>query len=160
MRDPHIFNPGHKKNLQKWEPKKNKFVFEAGASQIHFNDLIIGELEKLLKIYTNEKDKGRMIAYRKAIGYIRSLKFPIKSEDDIANMPTIGEKIKKKIIEIINTGKLLKAENLQKNAKNIAVQELSRVWGIGAVTATTFYFKGIKTLDDLRDNIGILSRNQ
>ena len=112
MRDPHIFNPGFKKNLQKWEPKKNKFLFEAGASQINYNELIIGELEKLLKIYTNEKDKGRMIAYRKAIGFIRSLKFPIQSEADIADMPTIGDKIKKKIIEIINTGKLLKAENL------------------------------------------------
>ena len=62
-----------------------------------------------------------MIAYRKAIGFIRSLKFPIKSEADIKDMPTIGEKIKKKIIEIINTGKLLKAENLQKNAKNVAI---------------------------------------
>jgi len=58
-------------------------------------------LDKLLKIYTNDKDKGRCIAYRKAIGFIKSLKFPIRSEEDITEMPTIGSKIKKKIVEII-----------------------------------------------------------
>ncbi|CAD8086303.1 unnamed protein product [Paramecium sonneborni] len=154
------YNPGSKQQQQFWENKREFFICDAGSNQKCFNNQIIEELEKLLKIYTNEKDKGRCIAYRKAIGYIKSLTFPIKSSDDLKEMPTIGDKIKKKIIEIIQTGSLLKVQKLQGQEKNIAITQLSRVWGIGPTTATTFYFKGIKTLDDLRKNQHLLTQNQ
>ena len=58
------------------------------------------------------------IAYKRAIAFIKSLKFPIKSEDDVKDMPTIGAKIKRKICEILQTGKLQKAEFLSSNVKN------------------------------------------
>jgi DNA polymerase lambda len=32
---------------------------------------------------------------------LKSLPYPIKGEEDLKEMPTIGDKIKKKIIEII-----------------------------------------------------------
>ncbi|CAD8077698.1 unnamed protein product [Paramecium primaurelia] len=154
------FNPGSKQQIQFWENKKEFFICDAGSAQKCFNNQIIEELEKLLKIYTNEKDKGRCIAYRKAIGYIKSLTFPIRSREDLKEMPTIGEKIKKKIIEIIQTGQLLKVQKLQGQDKNVAITQLTRVWGIGPTTAATFYFKGIKTLDDLRKNQHLLNKNQ
>ncbi|CAD8084561.1 unnamed protein product [Paramecium sonneborni] len=154
------FNPRSKQQIQYWENKREFFICDAGSAQKCFNNQIIEELEKLLKIYTNEKDKGRCIAYRKAIGYIKSLTFPIRSSEDLKEMPTIGEKIKKKIIEIIQTGQLQKVQKLQGQEKNIAITQLSRVWGIGPTTAATFYFKGIKTLDDLRKNQHLLTKNQ
>ncbi|CAD8172309.1 unnamed protein product [Paramecium octaurelia] len=154
------FHPGSKQQIQFWENKREFFICDAGSAQTCYNNQIIEELEKLLKIYTNEKDKGRCIAYRKAIGYIKSLTFPIRSSEDLKEMPTIGEKIKNKIIEIIQTGQLVKVQKLQGQEKNVAITQLSRVWGIGPTTAATFYFKGIKTLDDLRKNQHLLNRNQ
>ncbi|CAK56728.1 unnamed protein product (macronuclear) [Paramecium tetraurelia] len=154
------FQPGSKQQIQYWENKREFFICDAGSAQKCYNNQIIEELEKLLKIYTNEKDKGRCIAYRKAIGYIKSLTFPIRSSEDLKEMPTIGEKIKNKIIEIIQTGQLVKVQKLQGQEKNVAITQLSRVWGIGPTTAATFYFKGIKTLDDLRKNQHLLNRNQ
>ncbi|CAD8073711.1 unnamed protein product [Paramecium sonneborni] len=154
------FNPGLKRKQQFWEAKKGYFACEAGAAHKCQNNEIIEELEKLLKIYTNEKDKGRCIAYRKAIGFLKALPYPIKSSEDLKDMPTIGDKIKKKIIEILQTGQLTKVQKLEGQEKNVAITELSRVWGIGPTTAATFYFKGIKTLEDLKKNQHLLNRNQ
>jgi DNA polymerase lambda len=59
-----------------------------------------------------------MIAYKRAIAFIKSLPFEVKSEDDLKDMPTIGEKIKRKVVEIIQTGRLRKADNLGATLKN------------------------------------------
>lgn len=39
--------------------KSDTFVCQTGASIEHYNELILEELGKLLRFYTNEKDKGR-----------------------------------------------------------------------------------------------------
>lgn len=66
------------------------------------------------------------------------------------DMPTIGDKIKKKIVEIIQTGRLRKADHLCGLEKNKVIDQLSRVWGIGATTAMSLYLKGIKSIADLQ----------
>ncbi len=43
---------------------------------------------------------------------VRSLPFKIESADDLKNVREIGAKIKDKVIEIVTTGKLKKAEIL------------------------------------------------
>ena len=68
--------------------------------------LYIKELEKLLKIYTNEKDRGRMFAYKRAISTIRALKTRIETVKDVENLHSIGVKIREKIKEILQTGRL------------------------------------------------------
>eukprot|EP01017_Pseudomicrothorax_dubius_P049589 TRINITY_DN923_c0_g5_i2.p1 TRINITY_DN923_c0_g5~~TRINITY_DN923_c0_g5_i2.p1 ORF type:complete len:447 (-),score=83.38 TRINITY_DN923_c0_g5_i2:796-2136(-) len=95
------------------ERSKSRFVCVSGAQESNPNAFITDELEKLQKIYTNNKDKGRIIAYRRAISMIRSLQKKIESEKDVEELPTIGKKIKDKIKEILDTGKLRKAEVLQ-----------------------------------------------
>ena len=75
-------------------------------------------MDKLLKVYTNERDKGRMIAYRRAISFLKALPFEIKSADDMKDMPTLGDKIKRKIVEVIQTGKLKKVETLGATPKH------------------------------------------
>ena len=53
------------------------------------------------------------MAYRKAIAIIKSLKTKIESVKDVNNLFGIGTKIKAKIVEILETGKLMKATILQ-----------------------------------------------
>jgi DNA polymerase/3'-5' exonuclease PolX len=91
----------------------------------NLNGHITDELEKLHQIYQNEKDFGRTIAYRKAISMIRSLKQPITSIEDVKNLPQIGRKMQQKIFEILSTGRLERAENLQKDERNKCIEELS-----------------------------------
>ena len=52
-------------------------------------------------------------AYRKAISTIKSQTKQIETVHDVEDLPNIGQKIKAKIKEILETGKLRKAECLQ-----------------------------------------------
>ena len=109
---------GQRKKWEDWENKKDRFVCEKGTSGVNYNQHIIEPLNRLLKCYSNDRDKGRTIAYSKAIAFLTSLPFQIKSAEDVKEMPTIGEGIRKKIIEILQTGALQKADNLGQMERN------------------------------------------
>jgi len=51
-------------------------------------------------------------AYRKAVAVVRSLPFKIEKPEDLKNVREIGQKIREKIIEIVKTGRLKKADIL------------------------------------------------
>ena len=46
-------------------------------------------------------------------------------------MPGVGEKIAKKIDEIVSTGKLAKLQNIREDEESVAINLLTRVSGIG-----------------------------
>ena len=79
------------KTVQYWDTKSHKFAC-SGKSQ-NLNSHITDELEKLKEIYENTNDKGRSIAYRKAVTFIKGLSKRIESEEDVKKLPHIGEKI-------------------------------------------------------------------
>jgi DNA polymerase lambda len=106
-------------------------------------------LERLYRSYCNDRDKGRIIAYTKAISFIKSLRFKIINAEQLVDMPTVGEGIKKKIVEILQTGKLSKADNLDALESNQIQNVFTQVWGIGASKAASLYLAGLRTLEDL-----------
>ncbi len=63
---------------------------------------------ELQKIYANERDIGRRIAYGKAASLVKTWKEEIKTEEDVDKIPGIGPKIRLKIKEIVTTGKIKK----------------------------------------------------
>lgn len=70
-------------------------------------------------------DKGREIACRRAITYIKDLNFQIKGPEDIFDVKMIGPKLKNAIIEILETGKLKRAETLTQVVRNPAINSFS-----------------------------------
>ncbi|EGR33773.1 DNA-directed polymerase lambda, putative, partial [Ichthyophthirius multifiliis] len=118
------------------------------------------ELEKLYQIYQQEKDLGRTIAYRRAISILQGHKQQIQSKEDIKKIKGIGDKIKLKIQEILQNGTCEKIQNLINDEKNISINILSKVWGIGTNTAHILYKKGIKTIEQLKQNQHLLNKNQ
>lgn len=85
---------------------------KAKESSFSINGFIADELTKLMKIYATERDVGRKMAYMKAAAVIRGLDKEIESEKDVENLRGIGEKISKKIKELLTTGKINKLETL------------------------------------------------
>eukprot|EP01017_Pseudomicrothorax_dubius_P034101 TRINITY_DN4632_c0_g4_i1.p1 TRINITY_DN4632_c0_g4~~TRINITY_DN4632_c0_g4_i1.p1 ORF type:complete len:470 (+),score=87.17 TRINITY_DN4632_c0_g4_i1:356-1765(+) len=144
----------------KSNPENSNPASASGSKSLSNNVIIIKEMEKLLKVYINQKDIGRTHAYRRAIATLKTFPKNIESEADVENLPGIGDKLKQKIKEILETGKLLKAEVMEGTEENRALDLLSRVWGIGPKTAKKLYERGIKTIEDLRQNQGSLTKNQ
>jgi hypothetical protein len=113
------------------------------------NDTIISELDILRKTCVTEPagtHKARQ--YATAIRTLRALP-PIHS---IADIPTgagtgIGDKIYKKIQEILDTGHLVAADRARQTEP--ALQMFQKIYGVGPKKAAEFIAAGYKTLKDL-----------
>lgn len=144
-----------------WDKKKTKFAFQTGGtSKENHNAHITDELDKMLKIYTNEKDEWRVLAYRKVSSLLKNLPYKITHADQLKPLRGIGTNIKEKIKEVLNTGSIRKAKALENDERQKVVELFDAIWGVGTETALQFYQKGFRTLDDLRKNEHILNDNQ
>jgi DNA polymerase/3'-5' exonuclease PolX len=126
----------------------------------NLNEHITSKLDKLLAYHTVENNKIKMTAYRNAIAEIRNHKERISNPGQIANLKYLGKHISRKIKEILLTGNLKKTDYICNDPRNKAIKILEGVYGIGAKFASQLYKRGIKTIDDLKQNKNLLSENQ
>ena len=65
-------------------------------------------------------------------------------------MSYVGDGIKKKIHEFLNTGSMSKLQHLSNDEKLKSLEELAEVWGVGPNGALKLYNHGIKSVEELR----------
>lgn len=99
-------------------------------------------------------------AYRKAAGVLAKHPTKITSGNEAKKLDGIGEKIAKKIQEFIDTGSLQKLEKIRANDTNVAINELTKVTGIGPAAAQKLVQEGIMSIDDLRKHTDKLNHHQ
>jgi len=122
-------------------------------------DLIINALTKLQKKEVANKEVWKARAYANAIKQIKLIEHPINSINDVDNIKGIGKKIKDKIQEILETGKLHQVEEMNANVNSI--NELTRVHGIGPSKAKELVENhNIKSIKDLKENVHLLNDKQ
>ncbi|XP_041485539.1 DNA polymerase beta-like [Lytechinus variegatus] len=119
----------------------------------------------LVELANYEKNVNRAMhkhnAYRKAASVLAKYPTKIKSGDEAKKLDGIGDKIAKKIDEVIATGKLEKLEKIRKDDKSEAINLLTRVSGIGPVAARKLVMDdGIMSIDDLRKHTDKLNHHQ
>lgn len=115
-------------------------------------DLIISNLENLKAIYQKDADKKwGLRALSIAINALKKYDGEIKSGTQLKNdVKGIGEKISKRIDEIIETGTLAE---LNDNQEDNALSNLLLITGIGLVRANKWIGLGIKNIDDVREAV-------
>ena len=99
-----------------------------------YKKIIIDSLNILSE---NSRTEGKIFQYRayeKVIRNINNIKEKIICFEQLENIDGIGKKIKLKIKEIFETGKLQESEDL-KPPENDIFQKLLMVYGIGNVKA-------------------------
>ncbi|XP_012276350.1 DNA polymerase beta isoform X2 [Orussus abietinus] len=134
---------------------------KAPASENNLNHDLCDFLIELANYERNvSKNIYKYNAYRKAASVLSGLSTRIKNGEEARKLPGIGEKIAKKIDEFLETGKLRKLENINKDESNVAINLLTRVSGIGPTKAKELYDFGIKNLDDLRKHENKLNHHQ
>jgi DNA polymerase beta len=97
-------------------------------------------------------------AYIRAIQIITDFPYPINKSNQLKNVKDaskkfkIGDRLLKKIDEIIATGNLIELDK-KLNTKNISnnIIELIQVMGIGTAIATQFVANGITSIEQLRE---------
>ncbi|MFB6263051.1 MAG: DNA polymerase/3'-5' exonuclease PolX [Bradymonadaceae bacterium] len=120
---------------------------------IHNSDVAerLDEIADLLAI--EEADLFRIRAYRNAARTIRSLSREVadmvESDEDLTELPDVGESIASKIRELVETGSLEQLVELESEVP-VELRDILRVEGLGPKrTATLHHELGIETLDDL-----------
>ena len=116
-------------------------------SEVDYRKAIIESLEILQK---NEANK-----YKNVIEQLRVLGKPVTSFNDLTELKGIGESIRNKINEIINTGSLEKAKMLSKDTISEAISVLTGVYGIGPTKAKELAELGIHSIADLRNAVSV-----
>ncbi|EGC35076.1 hypothetical protein DICPUDRAFT_33968 [Dictyostelium purpureum] len=117
----------------------------------------------LTELSVFEKNKGqvhRFTAYRKAVLSIKAYPHEIKSGLEAQKLDGVGAKIAKKIDEILKTGDLKKLKSQNQDETLTAINQLSRVTGIGPQKAKSLVEEGIKTIDDLKKIKNTLTHHQ
>ncbi len=114
------------------------------------NKLIIEKLSELMKIHTFYNDLERKRTLIKAVSKIKYYPRDISNEDQLRKVK-LGAKTKQKIREIITTGDLKRIHQIRSTEKSKALDQLTKVWGLGPGKANKLYDDyHIKGVEDLR----------
>ena len=130
------------------------------------NSLIINKLLQLINQYQTSKNeqnnKGlnfKIISFRKAINNIKEYKYQILSVEDLNSIKGVGDGLKKRIQEILETGTLEELQEMKKmnnSEKNEEleineIENLKRITGIGESNATKLIKKNVTLTILLRE---------
>ncbi|KAF6023413.1 POLB [Bugula neritina] len=120
--------------------------------------------EFLIELANYEKNVNRAMhkskAYRNAAGVLAQHPTRVKSGDEAKKLNGIGAKIGEKIDEFIQTGKLRKLEKIRTDDTSVAINELTKVNGIGPAAAQKLVKEGIMSVEDLKKNLDKLTHSQ
>ena len=114
---------------------------------------IIDSLEVLRKRDVAEKQPFKARAYAKVIAQLKEHPEPITSYEDVKNIQGIGEKISKKIHEILETGQLQSAMRAMELYPIQALDALQNIYGVGPAKAKDLVDAGIHSITQLREEV-------
>lgn len=145
-------------NVSPEKLSKNLVCAQASTSnQQNHNQFITEKLQILATSYANSKDQWRALGYKKAIASVKNYHKKLETWEECSSLPFVGERLAKKIWEIIETGHLRRLDHV--DPKQEAINLFVGVWGAGPTTAEAWVSQGLKTLEDLK-NHGKLTRQQ
>ena len=145
-------------NVSPEKLSKNLVCAQASTSnQQNHNQFITEKLQILATSYANSKDQCRALGYKKAIASVKNYHKKLETWEECSSLPFVGERLAKKIWEIVETGHLRRLDHVDPNQE--AINLFVGVWGAGPTTAETWVSQGLKTLEDLK-NHGKLTRQQ
>jgi len=115
---------------------------------------------KILEEYENlNKQPFKARAYNKVINSLELHVDKIDSIEDTENIKGIGEKIKEKIVQYFQTGKIDAVEKALSDPKFTLQRKLSKLYGVGPVKIKELMEK-ITSFEDLKNKPEILNEKQ
>jgi DNA polymerase/3'-5' exonuclease PolX len=115
-----------------------------------YKPVIIDALRVLEARDRADKKPFSVRAYATVLRHLEAHPAPIRSLAEIPVFQGVGEKIKKKMEEIVETGRLEAAEKAKAEYPLEALALFGGIYGIGPVKARELVEMGLRTLTDLR----------
>lgn len=118
-----------------------------------YKQIIIDSLDILRKRDLADKSPFGARAYAKVITQLKNFDGPITSYQDVQGIDGIGEKIQKKIKEILETGVLASAEKAKELYNIDALDAFQNIYGVGPAKATELVKAGYTSIPQLREAV-------
>lgn len=125
-----------------------KIAPEAGNSKLAE---IFEEMGAIMKL---KRDRFRARAYEKAAAALRAHPEPILNGAQAKKIEGVGVGMARRIDIVLETGELEELHELKRDSDVVALRELRSVHGIGPKIAAGLVEKGIRSLNDLRREVG------
>ena len=126
-------------------------IEEPKHEPINKNVELLSFFAELSNIYKQIGERYRSETYSKAHHIIKSLEILPKTKKELMKIKGIGKGTSDKIIEYLETGKILKLNELRESDKVQSILRLTQIAGIGPKKAQELMKKGITNLKELRD---------
>lgn len=139
----------------RYVPKIHEVVTSNSQS---LNAHLIKPLEELAVRAQACGEAWRANAYRKACSILKSCNTEIRTVEEAAELPGVGESIANKIGEILDTGRLKAVETTDPHTA--ALMLFTKIWGVGTETAEAWYAQGHRTLKDVEIYVKTLTPQQ
>lgn len=120
-----------------------------------YKQTIIDSLDVLRKRDLADKSPFGARAYAKVISELKQYEGPITSYGDVQSIDGIGDKISKKIKEILETGILASAEKAKELYNIDALDTMQGIYGVGPAKATELVTQGYTSIKQLREAIKV-----
>ena len=124
----------------------------------HGNFVIIDGLQKLMRKYELEKNRGKVFGYGRAIESLKQFKEHITSVDQVKGLVGIGKGICEKIQEVLDNGVFREVKNPFSDEKMKAIEEIQGIHGVGSVGAVNLYDRGFTSIEKIRKDPSCLTR--
>ena len=115
-----------------------------------YKSLLIDALDTMRKKEVLEKQTFRARAYATVIRQLKERAEPVTCYEDIQHFQGVGEKIREKIKEIMETGQLQSAERVKETYATDAMDVLQHIYGVGPAKVRELIQMGIRTVEQLR----------
>lgn len=145
-----------------------KKLFEDGLIRLpenknknDFKEKIINHLVYIRQYELANNNRYKASAYQRVIVQLTNYKNPIVSYEDFIKNIKAGDRINKKVEELIKKGKInYEEENIKKDENYKLREELNKIFGIGEMKIKKLIKDGIKSIDDLKQNQHLLNDKQ
>lgn len=126
-----------------------------------FKEKIINHLLYIKQYELANNNRYKATAYQRVILQLVNYKKPIITYDDFVQNIKAGDRINKKVEELIKKGKInYEEENIKKDKHYKLREELNKIFGIGEMKIKMLIKEGITSIDDLKQNQHLLNDKQ
>ena len=123
--------------------------------KMRHNESFVEALSELADIMTRKGEPFRSKAYKSAADSIMQLKIDVTDSNELKDIKHIGKTVLAKLKELQETGHIQVLENERKDPIN----QLTRIYGIGPKKAVELVSQGVSSIEDLRNNLSLLTTN-
>jgi DNA polymerase lambda len=107
--------------------------------QANLNAHLTDPLEALMEFLHVERDIWREYSYKKVVSSLKAMRTCVSSVRDLKGLWWAKGRMRDKVVEVLETGKLEKLEAKKSNPRLRTLVEMSRIWGVGPATAAKLY---------------------